>query len=314
MAYYNSHASVLNVNWGKKFLIGFSALAIAATGVLSLAKGVHATSTMMTCDEFRTAANTNTLVTGSTYELSGTCSQTTDINKSVTVTGDVVAGVDGYTFQTVADGVTFDGVTFTAASSVTSQNFISVLSNGATIKNSSFTGNITASGYGFDVTYSKTGLVATNNTFSNLLVGAYVNSSPAAPTTGTFTNNTFNNVQIGIVAIAHADLMLTGNTFTNVSDTAIAFINDSPPITSADNKYTCAELQAISAANGHAKVTDEFVSGCVMPTAAKPTTKEVCKNNGYKLFVNTDGTQRFKNQGACVSYVQASNNASFKRQ
>jgi uncharacterized repeat protein (TIGR01451 family) len=39
------------------------------------------------------------------------------------------------------------------------------------------------------------------------------------------------------------------------------------------------------------------VEGCV------PTTKEQCKNNGWRNFENPDGSPMFKNQGDCVSYV-----------
>jgi hypothetical protein len=41
-------------------------------------------------------------------------------------------------------------------------------------------------------------------------------------------------------------------------------------------------------------------------------TKEDCKNNGYASLYGKDG-QLFKNQGQCVSSVQANTNASFKR-
>lgn len=45
------------------------------------------------------------------------------------------------------------------------------------------------------------------------------------------------------------------------------------------------------------------------PTAIS---KEQCKNNGWKNFYTADN-KPFKNQGACVSYVQANEHASFKR-
>lgn len=38
-----------------------------------------------------------------------------------------------------------------------------------------------------------------------------------------------------------------------------------------------------------------------------------CKNNGWKTAKDSNGNTSFKNQGACVSYVVASDKASFKR-
>ena len=45
---------------------------------------------------------------------------------------------------------------------------------------------------------------------------------------------------------------------------------------------------------------------------SQPTSKDQCKNNGWKMLYTTDN-KVFKNQGACVAYVAASDNAHFKR-
>jgi len=34
-----------------------------------------------------------------------------------------------------------------------------------------------------------------------------------------------------------------------------------------------------------------------------PTSKEVCKHDGWKAYTNPDGSKMFKNQGECVSSV-----------
>lgn len=54
------------------------------------------------------------------------------------------------------------------------------------------------------------------------------------------------------------------------------------------------------------------LSNVVIGSQSHTLTKESCKNNGWKTAMTSDG-KAFKNQGACVSYVQANEKAAFKR-
>ena len=60
--------------------------------------------------------------------------------------------------------------------------------------------------------------------------------------------------------------------------------------------------------------TSPWSIDCAITYDATPTavSKDSCKNNGWKSLFTSDNKE-FKNQGACVSYVQANENASFKR-
>jgi hypothetical protein len=49
---------------------------------------------------------------------------------------------------------------------------------------------------------------------------------------------------------------------------------------------------------GAAMLTETFTSSLAQPVLIAPTTKDQCKNNGWKAF------PQFKNQGQCVSFVE----------
>lgn len=78
----------------------------------------------------------------------------------------------------------------------------------------------------------------------------------------------------------------------------------------ADGTYTF-QLEARDAAGN--KSLDTSVDKVTFTVNNVVDTKEQCKNNGWQTLVKPDKSG-FKNQGQCVSFVQANENASFKRQ
>jgi hypothetical protein len=61
---------------------------------------------------------------------------------------------------------------------------------------------------------------------------------------------------------------------------------------------TSAQQVAITSA-GAATLTETFASSLAQPVLIAPTSKDQCKNNGWKNF------PQFKNQGQCVSFVES---------
>jgi hypothetical protein len=61
---------------------------------------------------------------------------------------------------------------------------------------------------------------------------------------------------------------------------------------------TSAQQVAITSA-GAATLTETFASSLAQPVPIAPTSKDQCKNDGWKAF------PQFKNQGECVSFVQS---------
>jgi hypothetical protein len=60
-------------------------------------------------------------------------------------------------------------------------------------------------------------------------------------------------------------------------------------------------LGSLSFNAGKALLTESFTSSLARPVPVAPTSKDQCKNNGWKNF------PQFKNQGECVSFVQSHN-------
>lgn len=58
-------------------------------------------------------------------------------------------------------------------------------------------------------------------------------------------------------------------------------------------------LGSISFNAGKATLQESFTSSLTAPVPVAPTSKDQCKNNGWKNF------PQFKNQGECVSSVQS---------
>ncbi|MGB3023344.1 MAG: fibronectin type III domain-containing protein [Candidatus Saccharimonadales bacterium] len=92
---------------------------------------------------------------------------------------------------------------------------------------------------------------------------------------------------------------------TNVSGTSY-----SRAFTEGEGTYTY-RVRAYDAAGNFSGWSDSCA--ITYDQTPAPTTKEQCKNDGWKLLFTTDN-KPFKNQGACVSYVVANDNAKFKRQ
>jgi hypothetical protein len=51
--------------------------------------------------------------------------------------------------------------------------------------------------------------------------------------------------------------------------------------------------------SGTATLTESFTSSLTAPVLVAPTSKDQCKNDGWKAF------PQFQNQGQCVSSVQS---------
>ena len=283
----------------KKFFKWGSSLGAVSAFVLSLAfvGSANAATTTVACADLPTAIAAATA--GDTLNVTGNCTLTTNtvVDKQLTING-----VDGATISTngtaqiltlTADGTTIQNLNFVKTDKTGVQNIIGIQGDNVSILNNNFTGQYVLG----DPEVSRALEVSTvsnvtinDNTFNNFRQPAYINDFA----TGTINDNYVNETR-GFVIVANTDFTFSGNSWgTNALD--IAFIPGAP------NNYDCERVRQIVRDNNNANVQNQAQ---VTPCPTYPTTKDSCKNNGYKTFTG----MTFKNQGECVSYV-ASNGKS----
>lgn len=97
-------------------------------------------------------------------------------------------------------------------------------------------------------------------------------------------------------------------TWTSAWTTAVSGTSYSGAFTEGVGTYTF-RVRAYDAVGNYS----DWSNSCSVTYKPVPKNKDMCKLEGWKILFTADGLS-FKNQGACVSYVQANDNASFKRQ
>lgn len=283
----------------KKFLQWGSSLGVMSAFVLSLAfvGSANAATTSVACADLPAAIATATA--GDTLNVTGNCTITTNtvIDKQLTINGvgGATISTSGTTqiFTLTADGTTIQNLNFVKTDKTGVQNIIGIQGDNISILNNTFTGQYVLG----DPEVSRALEVSTvnnvtinGNTFTNLRQPAYINDL----TTGTINDNYVDGTR-GFVLVANTDFTFSGNSWGN-NAVDIAFIPGTP------NNYPCEEVRQIIRDNNNAQVDNQAQ---VTPCPTYPTTKDACKDGGYKTFTG----MTFKNQGACVSYV-ASNGKS----
>jgi nitrous oxidase accessory protein NosD len=283
----------------KKFLQWGSSLGVMSAFVLSLAfvGSANAATTSVACADLPAAIATATA--GDTLNVTGNCTITTNtvIDKQLTINGvgGATISTSGTTqiFTLTADGTTIQNLNFVKTDKTGVQNIIGIQGDNISILNNTFTGQYVLG----DPEVSRALEVSTvsnvtinGNTFTNLRQPAYINDLA----TGTINDNYVDGTR-GFVLVANTDFTFSGNSWGN-NAVDIAFIPGTP------NNYPCEEVRQIIRDNNNAQVDNQAQ---VTPCPTYPTTKDSCKDGGYKTFTG----MTFKNQGACVSYV-ASNGKS----
>jgi nitrous oxidase accessory protein NosD len=280
------------IKWGSSFAaVSAFALSFAFVG------NAQAAATTVACADLPAAIAAATA--GDTLNVTGNCTLTTNtvVNKQLTINGvgDATISTNGTAqiLTLTADGTTIQNLNFVKTDKTGVQNIIGVQGDNVSILNNDFTGQYVLG----DPEVSRALEVSTvsdltinGNTFNNLRQPAYINDFA----TGTINDNYVNQTR-GFVLVANTDFTFNGNSWgKNALD--IVFIPGVP------NNYSCEEVRQISKNNDNANVENQAQ---VTPCPTYPTTKDSCKNNGYKTFT----AMTFKNQGECVSYV-ASNGKS----
>jgi nitrous oxidase accessory protein NosD len=283
----------------KKFLQWGSSLGVMSAFVLSLAfvGSANAATTSVACADLPAAIATATA--GDTLNVTGNCTITTNtvIDKQLTINGvgGATISTSGTTqiFTLTADGTTMQNLNFVKTDKTGVQNIIGIQGDNISILNNTFTGQYVLG----DPEVSRALEVSTvsnvtinGNTFTNLRQPAYINDLA----TGTINDNYVDGTR-GFVLVANTDFTFSGNSWGN-NAVDIAFIPGTP------NNYPCEEVRQIIRDNNNAQVDNQAQ---ITPCPTYPTTKDSCKDSGYKTFTG----MTFKNQGACVSYV-ASNGKS----
>ena len=97
----------------------------------------------------------------------------------------------------------------------------------------------------------------------------------------------------------------TASNMATIDPSSGAFSWDTTGVTSDVYSFN---VQAAGSTGGYA-IYNVFITVTAPPTAPAPTIKDQCKNGGWKTFTNP----HFKNQGQCVSYIQANEKAVEKR-
>jgi hypothetical protein len=122
---------------------------------------------------------------------------------------------------------------------------------------------------------------------------------------GTFTFNAFNStftISSGTTTVTGSKTSPgggvlcagAGDAFTTVSATYTATIHT--PTGNFHDEGTSGAFVHITA-SGAATLTEDFTSSLAQPVPLAPTSKDQCKNNGWRNF------PQFKSQGECVSFV-----------
>jgi nitrous oxidase accessory protein NosD len=277
----------------KTFIKWGSSLAAVAAIALSLAftgNAGAATSTVLCADLPAAIAAASA---GDTLNVAGNCTLTTTtvVDKQLTIIGDGAATIStngtAQILTLTADGTTIQNLNFVKTDKTGVQNIIGIQGDNVSILNNNFYGQYVLG----DPEVSRalevstvTNLTVNDNTFNHLRQPAYINDFA----TGTINNNYVNETR-GFVLVANTDFTFSSNTWgTNALD--IVFIPGTP------NNYSCEAVRQIVRDNNNAVVQNQAQ---VTPCPTYPSTKDSCKNNGYKTFTGVT----FKNQGDCVSYV-----------
>ena len=209
-------------------------------------------------------------VSGHVIEVkSSTITQSTTVNKSVTIRGvnNAVITTSGGAklFTVLANNVVFENLTFNKIDTV-DQHFIGVQSDNVTIRNNQFSAqyNLQANlgtTRAIEVSGGVDNLTVSNNQFNNIRQPAYINDT----SNGTISNNYVNNTR-GWVVENSSDFTFTGNSWgTNAID--IALINGSP---AKPNNYTC-RVAAMVAANNNARIQDQAPASVLTCPNTAPT-------------------------------------------
>ena len=262
----------------------------------AFAGSASAATTTVACEELPSVITAASA--GDTLNVVGDCTLTTNtrIDKQLTING-----IDGATISTngtaqiftiTGDGTIIQNLNFVKTDKTGVQNIIGIQGDNVSILNNDFSGQYVLGdpqvSRAIEVS-SVDNVVISDNTFNNLRQPAYINTA-----TGTVRDNYVDETR-GFVVVPDSNISFTGNSWgTNAVDIAI--------IPGAPNNYTCEVVQQIVRANNNANVENQAQ---VTPCPTYPTTKDSCKDSGYKTFTG----MTFKNQGQCVSYV-ASNGKS----
>lgn len=285
MRYHYAEALTLDASWGKKLLIGFSALAVAAAGAFSLVRPSHALQTVSGC-----AFDDTSVV--DTWILTGDCTATLPI--------------------LVQAGITLDGAGHTIGANFTAgpgyeNNTIILVANSdmVTIKNLNVDGSGGTNLHGVQFYTSNGGNVENVAVRNNDQTGLLVNGSEVDVMNLTTSGNGWNGVNVdqGTGVSNPAILRVAG--VSHHSELAQIYVDD-----------TTKNVQVVDVNNQYL-VTDPITT----PDAPrdrlytlKPAvvTKDQCKNGGYMNVLDRNGNS-FKNQGQCVSYTVANSNGLMNR-
>lgn len=279
--------------WGS--LVGLASMFSVA---VAFGGNASAATVDVACEDLATAVASASA--GDTLQVTGDCvvTSTITLDKQLTLVAEdgatITTSGSNYVFRIAADGVVINNFDFVKTDKAT-QNIIGIQADDATVTNSSFEGQYTIAANdhtsrAIEVSPGVTGFEFSNNTVMNLRQPAYINGTAE----GIVANNYVDETR-GFVVEAHSDVTFIGNTWgTNVVD--IAIIPGSP------NNYPCEVVRQIVRNNDNADVIHQAQTE-TCPTY--PTAKEQCKDGGFRTFTAV----AFKNQGQCVSYLQANSNS-----
>lgn len=261
--------------WGKMFVAGAAAVTLAVGLFASVNAAEYGG-----CDFDESVANT--------WSLNANCTAEGPINvpAGVTVNGKGNTIFANYTFGSNGAGTnTVIGV---------------VGADGVTINDLTVDGTDGVALHGINV-YESTALVLNNvTTKNNDKAGLTVNSS-----TVTVNNLTTqgNFVGVNVDQRTPESASLTVNGLSSHTEAGQIYVDD-----------TTKDVTVVDTNNQYAITHPGLQPNDALYTLkAMVASKEDCKNNGFKNVYTADN-KAFKSQGACVSYVVANPNASFKRE
>jgi hypothetical protein len=132
--------------------------------------------------------------------------------------------------------------------------------------------------------------------------GTFSESGTSAPggggTNATFTINSGTTTITGSKSTTDSACLISGSNFSMTLSGVPYTATIHTPSGNFHDEGTSAVNVAITP-SGAATLTESFTSSLAQPVLIAPTSKDQCKNNGWKNF------PQFKNQGQCVSSVQS---------
>ena len=260
-------------------VLGWSKALIAAVAAIALTMGLFATvnaTNVSGCDFDDTVAGT--------WSLQGDCTTTGPIN----VPADTTVEGNGYTIN--------GGYAFGSNGAGTNTVISVINANNVTIRNLTIDGTNGTALHGINVFNSYDVSLSNVTTKNNDKSGVVVNSSQVTVSNLTTEGNGWHGVNVDKRVANPASLTINGVSKHNellqvyVDDVTKASVIDT------NDQYSVTNPQIAG------RVNDALYT--LKPVEAK--TKDDCKNAGYLAY-------GFKNQGQCVSFVVASEKASFKR-